>query len=175
MFGCWPRRRQNFSDKVAGRENAPASMASRATSRAADGVALSTPVAYCTTLLRPANTGFPIYRRTFARHLPGSRSNVRTTKCLYSMCAPPEITMVSEYATGVSERFRQTGNIMALSRRLCSAGSSRHRTLPAAVRARTARLAPSPPRPRLRACRTRRGHAAGPAPRPFARRFPTSD
>jgi hypothetical protein len=40
----WPRQYQNFSGNVAGQENAPASMASRATSRAADGVDLSTPV-----------------------------------------------------------------------------------------------------------------------------------
>ena len=98
-------------------------MASRATSRAADGVALSTPVTYCTTLLRPVKRGFPIYRRIFARHLPGSRSNARTTKCLYSMRAPPEIATVSEYATGVSESFRQAGNNVALSRALLSVGT----------------------------------------------------
>jgi hypothetical protein len=93
-------------------------MASRATSSAADGVALSTPVTYCTILLRPVKRGFPIYRRIFARHLPGSRSNARTTKCLYSMRAPPEIATVSEYATGVSESFRQTGENVELSRQL---------------------------------------------------------
>jgi hypothetical protein len=121
-------------------------MASRATSSAADGVALSTPVTYWTTLLRPEKRGFPIYRRIFARHLPGSRSNARTTKCLYSMRAPPEIATVSEYATGVSESFRETGENVELSWALlpvgtynqalrsfiraaaCSAGSSRHRT-----------------------------------------------
>lgn len=89
-------------------------MASRATSRAADGVALSTPVTYCTTLLRPAKRGFPIYRRIFARHLPGSRSNARTTNCLYSMRAPPEIATVSGYGTGVSECFRQMGENVKL-------------------------------------------------------------
>jgi hypothetical protein len=57
----------------------------------------------------------------------------------------------------------------------CSARSSRHRTSPAAARALTRPLAPSPLRPRLCACRTRHDHAVGPAPRPCLRRFPILD
>ena len=83
----WPRRRQNFSDKVLAREKAPASIASRAASKAADAVVLSTPVINCTTRFWPVRSGFPMGRRIFARHLPGSRSNARTTNLLYSMRA----------------------------------------------------------------------------------------
>jgi hypothetical protein len=84
----WPRRRQNFSVKVPAREKASASIASRAASKAADAVVLSTPVINCTTRFWPVRRGFPIGRRIFARHLPGSRSNARTTNLLYSMRAP---------------------------------------------------------------------------------------
>jgi hypothetical protein len=78
-FERWPRRRQRCSGKEAAREKAPASIASRAASKAADGVALSIPVINCTILLRPLTRGSPLYRRIFARHLPGSCSKARTT------------------------------------------------------------------------------------------------
>ena len=42
----------------------------------------------------------------------------------------------------------------------CSAGNSRHRASPAAIRARTGRLAPSRPRPRPSACRRQGGRRA---------------
>jgi hypothetical protein len=64
-------------------------MASRAAGKVADGVLLSRPVTYFTISLRPLIKGSPSARRIFARHLPGSRSKARTTKCFYSMAENP--------------------------------------------------------------------------------------
>jgi hypothetical protein len=122
-FSPWPLWRQNFSGKGAARENAPASMASRARSKAAGAVAASTPVTNCQILLRPVMTGFPLERNIFARHLPASCSKASTTNPRYSMRPPPQISTVSRYDTGVSGGFRQAGNNVVLSRAVPSVGT----------------------------------------------------
>jgi hypothetical protein len=84
-FSRRPRRRQNFSGNGAAHEKVPASMASRAISRAAYAVVASTPVTNCQILLRPVIRGLPLDRKILARHLPGPCSKASTTKPRYSM------------------------------------------------------------------------------------------
>jgi hypothetical protein len=83
-------------------EKAPASIAAIAISIATCADFTSTPVTNLASVRRfvIAIMAFPSARTTLARHFPGSRSNARTTNCLYSMANN------SDYRNGISTSDR---------------------------------------------------------------------